>query len=247
MRLAEADEQVVRRPAHELHELGTVADVDRLPTDVRLGVARAVPVEVVTAGTPAAAVVLADADDLHRRAVRPLHVVVGATDRELPADVRLGLEGVAAGAQRVARAARSPGRPRSPARLRKTHAPSTTRVLRAPSSSFSTSFLVPWCCQSSGVSVLGEAHRPLLVGLVGEVRPEGAAPVVRPVAVDAVAAAAVDARPGRRQPGQVAPDRCGRRRPGRELDPRTGKVQRHLRHPHTLGPPRSDDRKVGGR
>ena len=62
MGLAGPGEHVVRRLAHQREQLGRVADEDRLGAHVGLGVARAVPVEVVPAGTPAAAVVLPDAD-----------------------------------------------------------------------------------------------------------------------------------------------------------------------------------------
>ena len=55
VRLAEPDELVVRRPAHQLDQLRTVGDVDRLAADVRLGVARAVPVQVVAARRPSRA------------------------------------------------------------------------------------------------------------------------------------------------------------------------------------------------
>ena len=58
---------VVPLLAHQLDQLGAHRDVDRLGADVRLGVAAAVPVEVVTAGAPAAPVVLRDDD---RRAPR---------------------------------------------------------------------------------------------------------------------------------------------------------------------------------
>ena len=62
---------------------------------VRVGVARAVPVEVVAAGTPPASVVLGDGDLGVRRAVRELDLAVEPPDRQLPAHVGLGLEGMA--------------------------------------------------------------------------------------------------------------------------------------------------------
>ena len=60
--LAGGCQHVVRRLPHERHELHRVGQVDRLGADVGLGVARAVPVEVVAAGPPAASVVLGDGD-----------------------------------------------------------------------------------------------------------------------------------------------------------------------------------------
>ena len=78
--------------AHQLAQLAGVAAEDRLAADVGLGVARAVPVEVVAARTPAPAVVLGDADLQVGRLVGQLDGAVGPADRQLPADVRL--EGV---------------------------------------------------------------------------------------------------------------------------------------------------------
>ena len=86
-----------------------VGDEDRLGADMRLGVARAVPVQVVAAGSPAATVVLRDGDLGVRGAVGTLHGPEAAPDRQLPAHVRLGLQGVASLLQRerVQRAARA--------------------------------------------------------------------------------------------------------------------------------------------
>ena len=135
------DQLVVRRRAHQLGQLGLVGDVDRLDGDVGLGVAGAVPVEVVAARAPAAPVVLADRHLGVGRAVLPLDVAEGAPDRQLPAHVGLGLERVASRAEAPARAGRSPRRRAKSGRLWKTQAccPSTSRVrvLRSPSSSVS--------------------------------------------------------------------------------------------------------------
>ena len=107
--LAVRDQLVVRRTPHQLDELGLVGDVERIRRDVCLGVARAVPVEVVSAGSPSATVVLADRHLGVRRVVRQLDVAEGPSQRQLPADVRLRLERVAAllQRQRVQRAARA--------------------------------------------------------------------------------------------------------------------------------------------
>src|SRR3954451_23943732 len=65
----------------------------------------------MAARPPAAPVVLADGHHQDLAVVGPVHPVVGAADRQLPADVRLGLQRMAAltqrqAVQRAARAAR---------------------------------------------------------------------------------------------------------------------------------------------
>src|SRR5205085_648617 len=85
-----------QRPTHLVGELSAVGDIERVRGDVRLGVAAAVPVEVVAAGTPATPVVLRDRRHEHLGVVGAFHPVVGAADRQLPADVGLGLERVQA-------------------------------------------------------------------------------------------------------------------------------------------------------
>ena len=135
--LAAAGQHVVRRLAHQLDQLGGVGQVDRLDADVRLGVAGAVPVEVVAAGTPAAPVVLADRHLDVGRVVGALDVAERTPDRQLPAHVRLGLDEVhalaaAPAVQRAAVAALEAAAVEEDA-----GAPVTTRVLRSPSSSVS--------------------------------------------------------------------------------------------------------------
>ena len=107
VRLAVAHQLVVRPVAHQLGQLGRIGDVERLDRDVRLGVAGAVPVEVVAARAPAAPVVLADRDLGVLRVVLPLHVAEGTPDRQLPADVGLGLERARGPAGAPGRAGRS--------------------------------------------------------------------------------------------------------------------------------------------
>ena len=75
---------------------------------------------------------------------------------------------------------------------------------------------------------------PLLVVGVGEVRAEGAAAVVGPVGVDALAAAAEDAGPVGGEPGEVAAvDRVAVSRVG-ELHEGTRERQLHLGHARSL-------------
>src|SRR3954462_9588683 len=99
MGLAPGGQYVVPGLSHQRDQLGGAGLVDGLGADVRLGVARAVPVEVVPAGTPTATVVLADRDLGVGGPVRALDVAEGTTQRELPAHVRLGLHEVHALAQ----------------------------------------------------------------------------------------------------------------------------------------------------
>src|SRR5438105_1959443 len=110
---AEPGQLLVRLVTHELAQLGRVRDVHRFAPDVGLGVAGAVPVEVVAAGTPTTTVVLADRDDEHLRTVGAGDVVVRPSDRQLPADVGLRLERVHAFAERE-RVQRTPGPAREP-------------------------------------------------------------------------------------------------------------------------------------
>ena len=122
-------------------------------------------------------------------------------------------------------------------------APSTTLVLRASSSSsvhaesrdgsLSPSPPVTGVVLPLVLAELGhDGPHPLEVVVVGEVGPEGAAPVVGAVGVDATAARAEDARPARRQPGEVDAEALpGVRRVG-ELGPRAGDVERRLGHAH---------------
>ena len=98
---------VVRGVAHQLAQLGLVGAEDRLAADVRLGVAAAVPVQVVAARAPAAPVVLGDRGLEVGRAVGALDLAVGAADRQLPADVGLDRVRRQAGAQRPPGAGRS--------------------------------------------------------------------------------------------------------------------------------------------
>jgi hypothetical protein len=67
--------------------------------------------------------------------------------------------------------------------------------------------------------LLDVAADPLLVVLVGEVRAQRAAAVVRPVGVDPLAALAEDAGPARRQPREVAAEHLGVVGRVGELDP----------------------------
>src|SRR5688500_4197450 len=73
--LAVRNELVVRRPPHQRDELAGGGEVERLWSDVCLGVAGAVPVEVVAARAPAPPVVLLDG---HLGVGRPVLQLDGA-------------------------------------------------------------------------------------------------------------------------------------------------------------------------
>ena len=92
-------------------------------------------------------------------------VVVGPSDRQLPADVGLGLERVAARCCSATVCSAQPAPPANPGRLRNTQAPSTTRVLRAPSSSLLDEPLGAVVLPVLGRQLLGEALDALLVRL----------------------------------------------------------------------------------
>ena len=137
-----------------------------------------------------------------------------------------------------------------PGRLRKMQAPSTTLVLRAPSSfsvqalsragSLSPSLPRPGCiCHSSSPSSVTTACTRSHVVVIGEVRAQRAAAVVGAVGVDALAARAEDAGPARRQPGEVEPEPLGGVRRVGHLGPGAGDVERCLGHAHhPMGRPR---------
>src|SRR3954447_1942532 len=236
--LAVADQFVVRRLTHQLDQLGTVAEVDRLVGDVRLGVPRAVPVQVVPAGTPTTAVVLTDRHLGVLRAVRRVDLAERAADRQLPAHVRLGLQRAALAPQRqcVQRAAlssRETGLVEEDARAFMDGGLAVTLVVgvhpRVPGPGARVEEL-----PLLAVEELDEPAHALLVVAVGEVRAECAAAVVRPALVDAAAALAEDAHPPGREPGQVALEDLGAVLGIDELDERARKDEIDLGHRATL-------------
>ena len=163
-----------------------VGDVDRLGADVRLGVARAVPVEVVAAGTPAAAVVLADARPRCtscRRAARPSRKLrrIGSCQHTSglvssglrPCCERQRVQRAAGAGGEVRAVVEDAGRCRRPRRRGSCGSPSSSvsiqslrRTLPAVRAGTATASASSWSTY---------AGDPLLVVLVGEVRAEGAA------------------------------------------------------------------------
>ena len=128
-----------------------------------------------------------------------------------------------------------PSPPSKPGRLAKTQAPSTTRVLRAPSSSFSVQFFGCVVLPRLRGELLDELLDALLVVLVGEVGAEGAAAdAFGLVGVDALAAVAEDAGPARGQPGEVAAEHLVGVAGVGELDPGAGEVEGNFWHGTTL-------------
>ena len=98
--LAHLDEDPVRCPAHERDQLGAILHIHRPDALMCLSVGGAVPIEVGTTGTPTIAALFADGDFGVCRVVCTGYRTKLAADRQLPADVRLGLQEIAALAQR---------------------------------------------------------------------------------------------------------------------------------------------------
>src|SRR5512139_1634582 len=238
VRLAQPDELVVPLASHQLDELRAVRDVHRLRPDVRLRVAAAVPVEVVSARAPATAFVLPEAHLGVRRAVGPLHVAEGTPDGQLPADVGLGLEGVPALAEGqavegAALAALEAGPVEEDARALVDGGLAVTVLVGLDPPA------LPACVVELPVLGLEHLHEPLdplLVVLVGEVRAERAAAVLGPVGVDARASLAEDAHPARGQPRQVTAEDLAVVGGVLELDPGTWEDGIYLWHGPTLRP-----------
>ena len=248
VRLAAQHELGVALFAHERGELGAVAAVDRLGADVRLGVGRAVPVEVVATGAPAATVVLGDGHLEVRGVVGALDGAVRPADRQLPADVGLGLVRRAAGEHRVlVQGAPGAGGEAGPV---EEDAGAVDHLGLA-----GVVLLLGPRLEARRVLVAEPAaagvHLPLVltelghhglhaleVVVVGEVRTEGAAAVVGAVGVDALAARPEDARPARRQPGEVEPEALAGVGGVGHLGPGAGDVEGCLGHaPHPRGGP----------
>ncbi|WP_443072506.1 DUF1641 domain-containing protein [Streptomyces sp. NBC_01485] len=218
---AEFGQAVVAGLAHQFGQFRAVGDVDRVARAVGRGRRGAPPVQVVAARAPAAAVVLADRHLEHARVVGAVDPVVRAPHRKLPADVRLGLQGLAAlldgqDVQRAARAAREARTVLEDARaVERAGLAGALVVLRDPAVRRALGVVLP--------EVGGEPrHMPgdaLLVVLVGEVGAQGAAAVVRAAGLDALAAAAEDAVPARGQPCQIAAEDLLVVRRVRELHP----------------------------
>ena len=201
--------------------------------------AGAPPVQVVAARAPAAAVVLADRDLEVAGVVGAVDPVVGAADRQLPADVRLGLQRLpallegervqgAAGTAREAGAVHEDAGAVDPAGLAVAVLVQHGDAAVGPDPAL-------------GVGPLGEvlpqlggqprrvAQDALLVVLVRVVGAQRAAAVRLAAALaDAVAALAEDAGPAGGQPGEVAAEDLLVVGGVGELDPGTREVERDL-------------------
>ena len=236
-------QHVVRRLAHQCDQLGRVGEVDRLDADVGLGVARAVPVEVVAAGAPAAAVVLADADLEVGRAVGPLDVAEGAPDRQLPAHVGLGLDEVhvlvqgervqraAVAALEVAGVVEDAGAA-DDAGLALALVVGLDPALRlTPPRLFSASARR---CQVASSSRSTQSATRFSSALSEKCAPSVQQPASGAVGVDARAAVAEDAGPARGQPGEVAAEHLVGVGGILELDPGAGKDEIDLGHAASL-------------
>ena len=94
--LTHLDEDLVRGLAHQRDQLSTILQVHRAYAMVRLGTGRVVPVEVGATRTPTVATVFADGDFGVAGVVSAGHRTELAADRQLPADVGLGFQKIAA-------------------------------------------------------------------------------------------------------------------------------------------------------
>ena len=86
------DERLVPGLTHELHQFVAVAQVNRVLTDVGLGVRGAVPVEVMPAGSPTRPVVLADGNFQVLGAIGTLYIAIRTANWQLPANIRLSFD-----------------------------------------------------------------------------------------------------------------------------------------------------------
>jgi hypothetical protein len=212
--LTHPDQYLVRRRTHERDQLRAVLQIDRAQTVVSLGVGRAVSVEIGSAGPPSIAAVLTDADLGIGRIVCTGHGTELAADWQLPADVWLGFQEVSALAQgqqvqgatltsgkagAIEKDARAIDDPRFPAR-QFAFGDMIRMLLLNPAADACVLLVLPL----AGLQLLDRFADPLLIRGVCEMSTQGAAAVMRPVGVDPSAAAAIDARPPRGQPGEVA-------------------------------------------
>lgn len=223
---------------HQFDQLVPVAEVDRLGADVSLGVCGAVPVEVVPASPPASTLVLADHDLEILSAVGALDVAVGAPDRQLPANIRLGLHDADATVDGKF-VQRTTGARRKARPVQENAGTVDDLGLSAAVLVLLGDLLGAVELPVIGAEFFGPLLDPLLVGLVGEVRAERAASVVWPICIDSLAPGAEDAGPVARQPGEVAAeDLTGVNGVG-ELDPGTRKVEAYFGHGVSVRPARA--------
>src|SRR5215207_9706477 len=191
--------------AHQRHQLDAIAAVDGNPAMVGLGIGGAVPVEVVPAGAPGLPGVFTDGDFGVGGLVGTGHRTEVAADRQLPTDVWLGLDVVAslpkrqqvqraASASREARAVEEDAGAVHHAGLAAgwLAVPYGLRRLRLhPAVGGRLILVLP---QLTGELPGGLAYS-LLIGVIGEMRAQCAASVVRAIGVDTRTAAAEDAGP----------------------------------------------------
>ena len=224
---AQSGQLVVGRLPDEGDDLVAAGLEDRLGADVRVGVGRAVPREVVAARAPVAALVLAEHDDELLGAVLVLRaVLVRAAQRQLPADLGLGLdEGDALGIGEVVQCAAVAAGEVGGVVEDAGALDDAGLLARRPPSPSSPSWAGVVVLPLLGRQLLDPGGDALAVLLLGEVRAVHAAAGVGPRGVDALAAAAEDAGPARRQPGEVGLDEVARVGRVDELDPLTREVQ----------------------
>ena len=211
--LTHLDQDLVRRWAHERDQLGPILLIHRTDTMMRLCVGRAVPVEVGSAWTPAVAAVLADGDLGVAGVVSAGYGTKLAADRELPADVGLGLQEVAALAQRqqmqcaalagrkawtVEKDAGAVDHPRLAAR-QFTLGKMIRMLLLGPATNAGVLLVLPLAT----LQLPDRLADSFLVRGVSKMGAQRATAVVRPVGVNTLAALAIDAGPPGSQPREV--------------------------------------------
>jgi hypothetical protein len=211
--LTHLDKDLVRCSAHKRDQLGAILLIHRTDAVMGLSVGRAVPIEVGSAGTPAVAAVLADRDLGIGCLVCAGDRTKLAADRQLPADVRLGLQKVAALAERqqvqratltgwkawtVEKDAGAVDHPRLATR-QFTLGKMFRMLLLGPATDAGVLLVLPLAT----LQLPDRLADSFLVLGVSKMGAQGAAAVVRPASVNTLTTVAIDAGPPRSEPSEV--------------------------------------------
>ena len=199
---------------------------------VGFGVSGAIPIKIVSAIDPARAVVLADDHDVALIAVGQFDGVVGATDGELPADIRLGFDvaytfSCRQVVQRAAAAASKVG-----VVVEDAGAIDNARLAISVFVFFNPllGLALPHLRGEFGHCFF----HSFFIGLRTEVRTVNTTARVGHRCVDALATVTKDAGKARREPREVSTNQLILVSGIKELHPFTGECQRNLRHADTL-------------
>ncbi len=221
--------------ADQRNDFVPVGDVDRFHANMRLGVAAAVPVEILATRTPAAPVVLAEHKDELVVAVLVLSLLVRAPYGKLPAHLGLGLDewDALTGSQMMQGAAVASGEVPvvvEDAAVTDDAGLLTAVLLDEPALLLADRMLLPGAL----IQLRNPGGHALSVLLLGEVSAKCTATRVWTILVDALAAIAEDAGPPRGQPGEVSPDDLVGVGGVDKFDPLARKVKGNLGHGDTL-------------